>query len=168
MDFSCGMQALDVHSGRREFVRMESQYPSKRAPGVASTASGRGKVKILVAAPASACEDLRRVLVHSCWSLTEVSCIAEAEPFLEQGTEGVVICEARLPDGTWQDLLERVRRRPVVPPLIVTDRQADDRLWLEVLDGGGYNVLARPFDATDVFRVVGNAWRHRSARAAAA
>jgi len=37
---------------------------------------------------------------------------------------------------------------------------ADDALWAEVLNLGGYNVLAKPFDSREVFRVVGNAWLH--------
>ena len=42
--------------------------------------------------------------------------------------------------------------------MIVTSRLADDRLWAEVLNLGGYDVLAKPFDASEVARVVGTAW----------
>jgi DNA-binding response OmpR family regulator len=46
------------------------------------------------------------------------------------------------------------------PLLIVTSRSADDALWAEVLNLGGYNVLAKPFDSREVFHVVANAWLH--------
>jgi hypothetical protein len=35
----------------------------------------------------------------------------------------------------------------------VTFRTADERLWAEVLNLGGYGVLAQPFDANEVKRV---------------
>jgi hypothetical protein len=45
------------------------------------------------------------------------------------------------------------------PNLIVSSRLADDRLWAEVLNLGGYDVLARPFNRVEVIRVVQAAWR---------
>jgi hypothetical protein len=35
---------------------------------------------------------------------------------------------------------------------------ADERLWSEVLNLGGYNVLAKPLNMKEVFHVVGLAW----------
>ena len=42
--------------------------------------------------------------------------------------------------------------------LIVTDRLADERLWAEVLNLGGYDLLLKPFDPEEVLRVVNSAW----------
>ncbi len=41
-----------------------------------------------------------------------------------------------------------------VPPLIVSSCLADDRLWVEVLDLGGYDLLMKPFTPVEVMRVV--------------
>ncbi|MBZ5581799.1 MAG: response regulator [Acidobacteriia bacterium] len=64
----------------------------------------------------------------------------------------VVICERDLPDGSWRDILRAIHMRPDPPSLIVTSRLADERLWAEVLNEGGYDVLAQPFDAQEVRR----------------
>jgi DNA-binding response OmpR family regulator len=48
---------------------------------------------------------------------------------------------------------------PDPPPLIVTSRLADERLWVEALNLGAFDVLAKPFDSTEAMRVVGAAWR---------
>jgi DNA-binding response OmpR family regulator len=40
------------------------------------------------------------------------------------------------------------------PPLIVSSCVADDRLWAEVLNLGGYDLLTKPFLAAEVSRVV--------------
>ena len=44
--------------------------------------------------------------------------------------------------------------------LIVTSRLADEYLWAEALNLGAYDMLAKPFDASEVVRVLGSAWRH--------
>jgi hypothetical protein len=46
------------------------------------------------------------------------------------------------------------------PFLIVTCRLADEHLWAEALNVGAYDVLAKPFDAPEVIRVVSLAWLH--------
>jgi DNA-binding response OmpR family regulator len=45
------------------------------------------------------------------------------------------------------------------PPLIVSDRLADERLWAEVLNLGAYDLLAMPFDAKEVLHAVSAARR---------
>ena len=45
------------------------------------------------------------------------------------------------------------------PRLVVATWLADDRLWAEVLDLGGFDVLQKPFEARELFRVVSLALR---------
>lgn len=72
-----------------------------------------------------------------------------------------MICERDLPDASWTDLLEQAAALPEPPYIIVTSRHADDRLWAEALNLGAYDVLAKPFDAGEVIRIVSLAWLHR-------
>src|SRR5579863_4634717 len=69
---------------------------------------------------------------------------------LDAATYQAILTEANLPDGTWLDVLETARRCSRIPPVIVTDPQADARLWSEVLNRGGYDLLAQPFYAPEV------------------
>jgi len=71
----------------------------------------------------------------------------------------IVICERDVQPGSWKDLLQHINLLPNPPSLIVTSRLADDRLWAEALNLGAYDVLAKPFDGTEVRRVVCAAWR---------
>jgi hypothetical protein len=43
--------------------------------------------------------------------------------------------------------------------VIVSSRLADERLWAEVLNLGGYDVLGMPFEPEKVLRVADSAWR---------
>jgi DNA-binding NtrC family response regulator len=118
-------------------------------------------VKVLLISPLD--DDhrsLTRILQHSKWKYCAARSRAEALTFLRDNAVPVLICESDLIDGTWRDLLDRTTHMQHAPLLIVTSRSADDALWAEVLNLGGYNVLAKPFDSREVFHVVANAWLH--------
>ncbi len=84
----------------------------------------------------------------------------EALAFLRENPMPVLICECCLPDGKWKDILNAVASMIDPPRLIVSSRHADDCLWAEVLNLGGYDVLMKPFDTKEVSRVVSLAWQH--------
>lgn len=66
----------------------------------------------------------------------------------------VVVCDQTFADGDWRELLSDLQAEQQMPPLIVSSRLADDRLWAEVLNLGGYDLLTKPFVAAEVSRVV--------------
>jgi CheY-like chemotaxis protein len=81
----------------------------------------------------------------------------------------IVFCDGNLPDGTWLDVLNHIGDSDDPPLLIVTSRLADDRLWAEVLNLGGFDVIAKPFVASKVLHVLHTATcraRHVSPAAA--
>jgi len=53
-----------------------------------------------------------------------------------------------------------ISHQPDPPLVIVTSHLADERLWAEALNLGAYDVLAKPFDAIEVGRILGLAWQH--------
>jgi DNA-binding response OmpR family regulator len=72
----------------------------------------------------------------------------------------IAICDHELPDGTWTDLLNELSTLADRPNLVVTSRTADDHLWVEVLNMGGYDVLSQPFVHREVAHVIDSAWRN--------
>src|ERR1700691_3050424 len=103
-------------------------------------------------------QHLRDILKHSNWQQHSARTQEEAFEFLRENVAPVVICESELPDSNWQDVLCRLGRMRCPPLLVVTSRMADDRLWSEVLNLGGYNVLAKPLNAKEGFHVAELAW----------
>ena len=86
----------------------------------------------------------------------------QALAHLADSSISVVICETLLPDGSWKDLLACMGRVRASSVLVVTSKVADESLWAEVLNLGGYDVLAQPFDREEVTRVVRSAVRASS------
>jgi DNA-binding response OmpR family regulator len=103
---------------------------------------------------------LRTVLDPSNWTIYKARTCSEALALLRRAEIQVVVCERDLPDGGWKDLLDHVAVVAHAPCLIVTSRLADELLWAEVLNLGGYDVLAKPLDAEEVPRVIELAHQH--------
>jgi DNA-binding NtrC family response regulator len=105
---------------------------------------------------------LASMFVHSNWKLRFTRALTQTQTALNRSCVGVVISESCLSDGHgWKDLLREMQKMEDPPPLIVADRLADERLWGEVLNLGGYDLLAKPFDAREVLHVVSTACRRR-------
>jgi DNA-binding response OmpR family regulator len=66
----------------------------------------------------------------------------------------VVVCEDRLPDGNWKEILGIAETLYNPPPVIVTSKLGGDELWAEVLTRGGYDALKKPLEPEELRRVV--------------
>lgn len=110
---------------------------------------------------------LRSLIGHSNWGLHHAFSREDALAFLKECPIPVVICDCELPDGTWQDFWRAIGGLPAPPRLIVSSRVANNRLWGEVLNLGAYDLLTKPFEPSEVFRVgflAWHSWRNEHAR----
>ena len=96
---------------------------------------------------------LDKIFLDSNWQSHGVGNCQEALGFLDEHHVPVVLAEPELPDGSWRELLNGMASLSAPPNLIVSSRLADARLWAEVLNLGGYDVLVTPFEAEEVLRV---------------
>jgi DNA-binding NtrC family response regulator len=114
---------------------------------------------LLVSAHRSDRTSLQQILAHSYWRLRVCTNCRDGLTLLRQARMPVVICDAEQGDD-WQWLLHEVAAMPAPPRLIVSSRLADERLWAEALNLGGYDVLATPFDPDEVLRACFLAWQN--------
>jgi len=103
---------------------------------------------------------LTQMLGWSPFNLSRVRTFQEARTVLLQNLVPVVIADSGMADGCWKDVLCAVESSQHPPRLVVASHLADPRLWAEVLNLGGYDVLSKPFDATEVNRAVDSALRN--------
>jgi len=102
--------------------------------------------------------ELMQILDELSFHLTAVRSGREAAASLASAQFDVILCECRLPDGNWLEILNRISAATQKPLLIVTSRLADASLWAEVLNLGGYDLLAKPFNRQEVRHVLTSAW----------
>lgn len=105
-----------------------------------------------------------RLLIHEVfrevgWRLYEAQDRKQALHCLEQRTVHVVIVNDHC-GWPWRRVLDDLQHLPNVPQVVVTSSQADEALWAEVLNRGGYDVLAEPLQREEVERVIASARRH--------
>lgn len=83
--------------------------------------------------------------------------LQEAGERLKLQSIAVVVTEKDLPDGNWKDIQGLLDLLRPVPLLIVASIAADDHLWAEVLNTGGFDVLAKPFRHDETIHSISHA-----------
>jgi two-component system KDP operon response regulator KdpE len=115
------------------------------------------------------CQLLLAILGAEDWNIQGASSLRETTTLLDESVPDLILCERDLPDGNWKDVLHEAEGQRNRPPVVVVSRNADERLWAEVLSLGAYDMLLKPFDRSEVCRMVRCACHRReSARAAVA
>ena len=94
------------------------------------------------------------------WTLAATDGLPTAATRQQGHSIPIVLCDRESALGTWKDVLEQVGAFSVPPLLIVASRTADEYLWAEALNLGAYDVLSKPYHASEVVRVLSMAWLH--------
>jgi DNA-binding response OmpR family regulator len=97
---------------------------------------------------------LEAIIGDSSVTLLKARDLASARLLLGQHDIAAVVCERDLMPGTWMDMLEDIKVMPKPPSLIVASRLADERMWVEVLNLGAWDLVAKPFETSEVIRTV--------------
>ena len=119
------------------------------------------KFSILLVSPHAEDEAVLRSMLPSANSAFFCSNgMEQAMPQICDIQPAVVICERDLPDGSWKAILGTCEGLAQPPIVLVISRNADENLWAEVLNLGGYDVIMKPFDRMEVTRVLGSSLRH--------
>jgi DNA-binding NtrC family response regulator len=117
---------------------------------------------------------LREVFRHSLfrdfnWRMEEAQTCREALECVRRSLIPVVISWCDLRDIKWKDLWKQLLGQVTLlacPPLLIVSYQPVSHcFWSEVLNLGGYDVLVKPFEPWDVFRLVSLAWERWRDRA---
>lgn len=91
------------------------------------------------------------------WRTFHAKTYATANEMLMQFHPEILITDQFLPGGGWRQLASELGQSPHSPVLIVTSRAADDRLWAEVLNLGGHDVLPSPYLDSEAKLVIDSA-----------
>jgi len=102
---------------------------------------------------------LRKLLQGSQWQIRESDSLTSTLLLLEEHRIPLLISERDLHPGNWKELLEQLANFPTPPYVIIASRQADEDLWTNALNAGAYDVLAKPFNASELRRTLSDAWR---------
>jgi DNA-binding NtrC family response regulator len=92
----------------------------------------------------------------------------EAEAFVRRERKpDIIFTDTFLPDGTWADVLRMARKEQPSAEVVVTSRLPDTKLYLDVMESGGFDFVAAPYSRAEVAHVLENATSAASKRGAA-
>ena len=97
---------------------------------------------------------LEPILSQCEWEVIWTRTCAEAVAAVRRTAAPIIVCDEKLADGEWKGLWNELVKDPCPPEVIVASRLADERLWVEVLNLGAYNLLSKPFRPEEVVRTI--------------
>lgn len=103
---------------------------------------------------------LHSMLVSAGWdpvsagSLDEVLRLSAARSF------PVLLCDRKLPGLEWPDGISHLASSAHHPCVVLLSDVADPYLWEELVRHGGFEILPRPFDRTEVLSTLDFAYQH--------
>ncbi len=107
-----------------------------------------------VAEIASALVDSVQIHIHRSTTLDH------AEARLRATKSQVLLTDIAFERGGWEDALRMVARLPLRTAVVLVSRLADERLWIDALERGAYDLILEPFQADEMRRILGNAHFH--------
>ena len=103
--------------------------------------------------------NLRAAFRASGWNVRECEAISRLPNAIGDHWEGVVVADYGLPDGTWRNARLLVRALSPSSEIVVASCIADERMWAEVLNLGGFDLLPEPAEEAELLRIAESAWR---------
>ena len=102
--------------------------------------------------------EIEKMLRHTRWRIAKASSIAEAKKILAEQPLQVLLCQQRLQNGSWVNLVRAAQQLQAHAPIVVLCK-ADDAVIAD-LRLGAYDILPVPCSAPDLYTTVAEAWRH--------
>jgi DNA-binding NtrC family response regulator len=96
-------------------------------------------------------------ILAQCASVTRVLTVPAALPTQESATYDAVFCDWDCADGTWRDVLSKLKEMRLPIPLVVLSRCGCEKEWVEVLEAGAFDFLVPPYTGTQLRAVLEHA-----------
>ncbi len=100
------------------------------------------------------------ILSGTQWALIAVPDLANAIAELSRAVFPIVLYDRDLSGGPWQRTVKELSAAQAGTCIILLSSVSDQYLWDEVVQHGGFDVLARPFEKQQVLSTIDFAYTH--------
>jgi DNA-binding NtrC family response regulator len=144
------------HDSRTEDTR-HAEFPLAFAPCRAKDARSNPRNGLVVSSDAEVSRKLAESLGQSGLAPLFASTVVESRVALAGSEVVVVLCNECLADGTYEDIVNLVRRSHTKIPLVVVSRTGEWPEYLRAVDRGAFDYVAYPPMSGDLQRAIRHA-----------
>jgi DNA-binding NtrC family response regulator len=90
-------------------------------------------------------------------SVPRVLTVPTALPKEETEAYDAVFCNWDCADGTWRDVLSKLKELNLQIPFVVLSRCGCEKEWVEVLEAGAFDFLVPPYTSSQILAVLEHA-----------
>jgi two-component system, OmpR family, response regulator len=120
-------------------------------------------MKVVTVGHALACP-LTPIFQHKGWDLTATKTLEEALSAIRSTPTPIVIVDRDLAGPDWRPIVRSLAAQSNSPCVILASHVVDDYLLEEVIQHGGYDVIAKPFREQEVTHAIEFAWSATKSR----
>jgi DNA-binding NtrC family response regulator len=102
-------------------------------------------------------DSLKTVLQKQSLSAGRARTCEEARHLIEATQPHLIFTEARLPDGTWADVVRCAEKAISPSNVIVVSGNANMKFYIKAMEAGAFDFIMPPFDGTHLDRMVQSA-----------
>jgi DNA-binding NtrC family response regulator len=103
---------------------------------------------------------LERAIPRTEWNVLHVRTCEEGLAVMASVLVPVVLCDEHAAEGHWKAAIKCIITSPHPAPVLLTSAAWDWRLWVEAIDSGGFDLVAKPFQDGGVTEKLQLAFKH--------
>jgi FixJ family two-component response regulator len=105
-------------------------------------------------------QNLQALLHNTKWSVERAKSWSDVSGFCDRVVNQVVLLDRHFQGSDWRRSVSSLPNPDANRCLILLSDVSDPYLWNELVQHGGFDVLARPFESSALFRTLAFAQRH--------
>ena len=104
--------------------------------------------------------DLQILLQNTKWSVVRASSLVEVSRFRGCSVSPVILVDSQFQSSDWRTTVASLLDSPTTQCIILLSDISDPYLWRELVQHGGFDILARPLDRHEVLQMFAFAHKH--------
>ena len=105
-------------------------------------------------------QTLQALLQDTKWSVVRALSLGEVCGFCDCSVSPVILVDRHFQGSNWRSTVSSLLNPAASRCLILLSDVSDSYLWNELVQHGGFDVIARPFERSEVLRTLAFAQRH--------
>lgn len=138
-------QAATCAASAQQVTGCAPNIPSDRFPCVYLTSSSRAADLISTLAASA------QIQFH------RANTLDSAKARLQATRARIMLTDVTFERGGWEDAMRMAASLPLRTAVVLVSPLADQRLWIDALEGGAYDLILEPFHADELRWILGNA-----------